>query len=207
MDEHKVVVDVKTHGFELERESHRSVEANQTKARGFAKLHIGWRGFLPTLDSILPGGNLSFVYQNIEGLNRSIIGSVVTSRMLNPQLFGVTFDLPSLSRNQPLSTTFDDESQFSPQRHTHWLYGQLFNPTDAGSAICDEILKTCFQPDADEVKENILYRTGKAYKHCHDNNTRMQRIQGQQYDHQLGFEEEEQKIKDPRRLHHLALQN
>ncbi|GJY57217.1 protein TOC75-3, chloroplastic [Tanacetum coccineum] len=31
------------------------------------------------------GGNVSFVYRNIEGLNRSIIGSVVTSSMLNPQ--------------------------------------------------------------------------------------------------------------------------
>ncbi|PWA91293.1 tetratricopeptide-like helical domain-containing protein [Artemisia annua] len=35
-------------------------------------------------DSILPGGNVSFVYRNIEELNRSIIGSVVTSSILNP---------------------------------------------------------------------------------------------------------------------------
>ncbi|GJR18757.1 hypothetical protein Tco_0967284 [Tanacetum coccineum] len=58
-------------------------EAKQTKAGGFAKLHIARRGFLPTLDSILPSGNVSFVYRNIEGINRSIIGSVITSSMLN----------------------------------------------------------------------------------------------------------------------------
>ncbi|GJR58995.1 hypothetical protein Tco_1501157 [Tanacetum coccineum] len=55
----------------------------QTKAGSFAKLPIAWHGFLPTLDSTLPGGNVSFVYRNIEGLNISIIGSVATSSMLD----------------------------------------------------------------------------------------------------------------------------
>nr|GEW90622.1 hypothetical protein [Tanacetum cinerariifolium] len=38
------------------------------------------------VDLILPVGNVSFVYRNIEGLNRSIIDSIVTISMLNPQV-------------------------------------------------------------------------------------------------------------------------
>ncbi|GJY72543.1 protein TOC75-3, chloroplastic [Tanacetum coccineum] len=60
-------------------------EDKQTKTGGFAKLPVAWHGFLPTLDSILPGGNVSFICRNIEGLNISIIVSVVTMSMLNPQ--------------------------------------------------------------------------------------------------------------------------
>ncbi|GKC02429.1 protein TOC75-3, chloroplastic, partial [Tanacetum coccineum] len=60
-------------------------EDKQTKTGGFAKLPVAWHGFLPTLDSILPGGNVSFICRNIEGLNISIIGSVLTISMLNPQ--------------------------------------------------------------------------------------------------------------------------
>ncbi|GJX48124.1 reverse transcriptase domain-containing protein [Tanacetum coccineum] len=90
---------------------HQSVEANQTKARGFAKLHIGWRGFLPTLDSILPGGNLSFVYRNIEGLNRSIIGSVVTSCMLNPQAQAIPSPAYIRENIEMLRTLFKEHDQ------------------------------------------------------------------------------------------------
>ncbi|GJV17601.1 retrovirus-related pol polyprotein from transposon TNT 1-94 [Tanacetum coccineum] len=43
------------------------------------------RRFCKVLDSILPVGNVLFVYRNIEGLNRSIIDSIVTISMLNPQ--------------------------------------------------------------------------------------------------------------------------
>ncbi|GKE94863.1 hypothetical protein Tco_1579718 [Tanacetum coccineum] len=114
-------------------------EAKQIKAGGFAKLHIAWRGFLTTLDSILPSGNVSFVYRNIEGLNRSIIIFVVTSSMLNPQFSGVTSDLPSLSPIQPLSTTFDNENQYSPQsyrrRNTKILPGPFPFQLDVLSVI------------------------------------------------------------------------
>ncbi|PKU66423.1 Protein TOC75-3, chloroplastic [Dendrobium catenatum] len=41
----------------------------------------------PTLASIQPGGTVTFEHRNIKGLNRSIIGSVTSSNLLNPQLF------------------------------------------------------------------------------------------------------------------------
>lgn len=36
--------------------------------------------------SIQPGGTVSFEHRNIQGLNRSILGSVTTSNFLNPQV-------------------------------------------------------------------------------------------------------------------------
>ncbi|CAL9165656.1 unnamed protein product, partial [Musa hybrid cultivar] len=35
--------------------------------------------------SIQPGGTVSFEHRNINGLNRSIVGSVTSSNLLNPQ--------------------------------------------------------------------------------------------------------------------------
>ncbi|WOL01990.1 hypothetical protein Cni_G10709 [Canna indica] len=39
----------------------------------------------PTLASIQPGGTVSLEHRNIKGLNRSIVGSVTSSNLLNPQ--------------------------------------------------------------------------------------------------------------------------
>ncbi|MQM15804.1 hypothetical protein Taro_048752 [Colocasia esculenta] len=39
----------------------------------------------PTLASLQPGGTVSFEHRNIKGLNRSILGSVTSSNLLNPQ--------------------------------------------------------------------------------------------------------------------------
>ncbi|KAL7113916.1 hypothetical protein ACP275_04G088800 [Erythranthe tilingii] len=39
----------------------------------------------PTLATIQPGGTVSFEHRNINGLNRSLLGSVTTSNFLNPQ--------------------------------------------------------------------------------------------------------------------------
>ncbi|KAG0479867.1 hypothetical protein HPP92_010489 [Vanilla planifolia] len=39
----------------------------------------------PTLASIQPGGSVTFEHRNIKGLNRSIVGSVTSSNLLNPQ--------------------------------------------------------------------------------------------------------------------------
>ncbi|KAK8948681.1 hypothetical protein KSP39_PZI006302 [Platanthera zijinensis] len=39
----------------------------------------------PTLASIQPGGTVTFEHRNIKGLNRSIVGSVTSSNLLNPQ--------------------------------------------------------------------------------------------------------------------------
>ncbi|KAL6856156.1 hypothetical protein ACP4OV_018958 [Aristida adscensionis] len=39
----------------------------------------------PTLASIQPGGTVSFEHRNISGLNRSLVGSVTSSNLLNPQ--------------------------------------------------------------------------------------------------------------------------
>lgn len=39
----------------------------------------------PTLASIQPGGTVSFEHRNLQGLNRSLLGSVTTSNFFNPQ--------------------------------------------------------------------------------------------------------------------------
>ncbi|KAM5584578.1 protein TOC75-3, chloroplastic [Rosa sericea] len=43
-------------------------------------------GGYPTLASLLPGGTVTFQHQNINGLNRSLIGSVSCSNLYNPQV-------------------------------------------------------------------------------------------------------------------------
>ncbi|XP_062171966.1 protein TOC75-3, chloroplastic [Alnus glutinosa] len=43
------------------------------------------RGGRPTLASLQPGGTVTFEHRNLNGLNRSINGSVTTSNFLNPQ--------------------------------------------------------------------------------------------------------------------------
>lgn len=43
------------------------------------------RGGRPTFASLQPGGTVSFEHRNLQGLNRSILGSVTTSNFLNPQ--------------------------------------------------------------------------------------------------------------------------
>ncbi|CAL9191102.1 protein TOC75-3, chloroplastic-like [Musa acuminata AAA Group] len=55
-----------------------------------AEVSIEWslvpgRHGQPTLASIQPGGTISFEHRNIKGLNRSIVGSVTSSNLLNPQ--------------------------------------------------------------------------------------------------------------------------
>ncbi|KAL9688022.1 hypothetical protein QQ045_032434 [Rhodiola kirilowii] len=45
----------------------------------------GREGRRPTLASIQPGGTVSFEHRNLGGLNRSILGSVTTSNLINPQ--------------------------------------------------------------------------------------------------------------------------
>ncbi|XP_004293175.1 PREDICTED: protein TOC75-3, chloroplastic-like isoform X2 [Fragaria vesca subsp. vesca] len=42
-------------------------------------------GGYPTLASLLPGGTVTFQHQNLNGLNRSLIGSVKTNNLFNPQ--------------------------------------------------------------------------------------------------------------------------
>lgn len=37
--------------------------------------------------SIQPGGSVTFEHRNIKGLNRSAVGSVTSSNLLNPQVF------------------------------------------------------------------------------------------------------------------------
>lgn len=41
----------------------------------------GW----PTLSSIQPGGSVTFEHRNLQGLNRSLFGSVTSNNLLNPQ--------------------------------------------------------------------------------------------------------------------------
>ncbi|KAI4373445.1 hypothetical protein MLD38_011570 [Melastoma candidum] len=43
------------------------------------------QGGSPTLASLQPGGTISIEHRNIQGLNRSILGSVTTSNFINPQ--------------------------------------------------------------------------------------------------------------------------
>ncbi|KAL6202780.1 hypothetical protein ACLB2K_026485 [Fragaria x ananassa] len=43
-------------------------------------------GGYPTLASLLPGGTVTFQHQNLNGLNRSLIGSVKTNNLFNPQV-------------------------------------------------------------------------------------------------------------------------
>ncbi|CAA7032233.1 unnamed protein product [Microthlaspi erraticum] len=76
----------------------------------------------PSLASFQPGGSVSFEHRNIHGLNRSVMGSVTTSNLLNPQGdLSFTFDYvhPYLDgvynpRNRILKTSFINSSKLSP---------------------------------------------------------------------------------------------
>ncbi|GJN06836.1 hypothetical protein PR202_ga24605 [Eleusine coracana subsp. coracana] len=48
---------------------------------------VPWRKGLPSLAALKPGGTVSFAHRNIAGLNRSLVGSVTSSNLLNPKSF------------------------------------------------------------------------------------------------------------------------
>ncbi|XP_072975026.1 protein TOC75-3, chloroplastic-like [Typha angustifolia] len=76
----------------------------------------------PTLASIQPGGTVSFEHRNIKGLNRSIIGSVTSSNLLNPQddlSFKLEYVHPYLDgvydpRNRTFRTSCFNSRKMSP---------------------------------------------------------------------------------------------
>nr|XP_018683707.1 PREDICTED: protein TOC75-3, chloroplastic-like isoform X2 [Musa acuminata subsp. malaccensis] len=79
-----------------------------------AEVSIEWslvpgRHGQPTLASIQPGGTISFEHRNIKGLNRSIVGSVTSSNLLNPQVdqgLGIGSNFPFFNRHQLTLTRF-----------------------------------------------------------------------------------------------------
>ncbi|KAL6656827.1 hypothetical protein ACP70R_004607 [Stipagrostis hirtigluma subsp. patula] len=77
----------------------------------------------PTLASIQPGGTVSFEHRNISGLNRSLVGSVTSSNLLNPQddlSFRLEYTHPYLdgvedrSRNRTFKTSCFNIKKLSP---------------------------------------------------------------------------------------------
>ncbi|KAF7120436.1 hypothetical protein RHSIM_Rhsim13G0077600 [Rhododendron simsii] len=80
------------------------------------------RGGRPTLASIQPGGTVSFEHRNLNGLNRSILGSVTTSNFLNPQddlSFKLEYVHPYLDgvtdpRNRTFRTSCFNSRKLSP---------------------------------------------------------------------------------------------
>ncbi|TVU02213.1 hypothetical protein EJB05_52309, partial [Eragrostis curvula] len=77
----------------------------------------------PTLASIQPGGTVSFEHRNIAGLNRSFIGSVTSSNLLNPQddlSFKIEYAHPYLDgvedrrRNRTFKTSCFNTRKLSP---------------------------------------------------------------------------------------------
>jgi IAP75 family protein translocase len=80
------------------------------------------RGGRPTLASIQPGGTVSFEHRNINGLNRSLLGSVQTNNFLNPQddlNFKLEYVHPYLDglsnpRNRTLRTSCFNSRKLSP---------------------------------------------------------------------------------------------
>ncbi|CAA7406347.1 unnamed protein product [Spirodela intermedia] len=76
----------------------------------------------PTLASIQPGGTVSFEHRNINGLNRSILGSVTSSNLFNPQddlSFKLEYVHPYLdglysSRNRTFRTSCFNSRKLSP---------------------------------------------------------------------------------------------
>jgi IAP75 family protein translocase len=77
----------------------------------------------PTLASIQPGGTVSFEHRNIYGLNRSIVGSVTSSNLLNPQddlSFKLEYVHPYLdgvddrSKNRTFKTSCFNTRKLSP---------------------------------------------------------------------------------------------
>uniref|UniRef100_A0ACD6A1G8 Uncharacterized protein n=1 Tax=Avena sativa TaxID=4498 RepID=A0ACD6A1G8_AVESA len=80
-------------------------------------------GGRPTLESIQPGGSVSFEHRNICGLNRSLAGSVASSNLLNPQddlSFKLEYTHPYLdgvedrSRNRIFKTSCFNTRKLSP---------------------------------------------------------------------------------------------
>ncbi|XP_061337910.1 protein TOC75, chloroplastic isoform X1 [Gastrolobium bilobum] len=80
------------------------------------------RGGHPTLASLQPGGTVTFEHRNLQGLNRSITGSVTTSNFLNPQddlAFKLEYVHPYLdgvyySRNRTLRVNCFNSRKLSP---------------------------------------------------------------------------------------------
>ncbi|KAI4334555.1 hypothetical protein L6164_019233 [Bauhinia variegata] len=80
------------------------------------------RGGRPTLASLQPGGSVTFEHRNIQGLNRSIVGSVTTSNFLNPQddlAFKLEYAHPYLDgvynpRNRTLRVSCFNSRKLSP---------------------------------------------------------------------------------------------
>ncbi|XP_072983848.1 protein TOC75-3, chloroplastic [Typha latifolia] len=76
----------------------------------------------PTLASIQPGGTVSFEHRNIKGLNRSVVGSVTSSNLLNPQddlSFKLEYVHPYLDgvynpRNRTFRTSCFNSRKLSP---------------------------------------------------------------------------------------------
>ncbi|XP_058109540.1 protein TOC75-3, chloroplastic [Magnolia sinica] len=76
----------------------------------------------PTLASIQPGGTVSFEHRNLKGLNRSILGSVTSSNLLNPQddlSFKLEYVHPYLDgvynpRNRTFRTSCFNSRKLSP---------------------------------------------------------------------------------------------
>ncbi|CAL9058522.1 protein TOC75-3, chloroplastic-like [Musa acuminata AAA Group] len=76
----------------------------------------------PTLASVQPGGTVSFEHRNINGLNRSIVGSVTSSNLLNPQddlSFKLEYVHPYLDgvtnpRNRTFRTSCFNSRKLSP---------------------------------------------------------------------------------------------
>ncbi|CAM0874462.1 unnamed protein product [Alopecurus aequalis] len=80
-------------------------------------------GGRPTLESIQPGGSVSFERRNICGLNRSLTGSIESSNLLNPQddlSFKIEYKHPYLdgvedrSRNRTFKTSCFNTRKLSP---------------------------------------------------------------------------------------------
>ncbi|GLT77341.1 hypothetical protein SLA2020_489390 [Shorea laevis] len=80
------------------------------------------RGGRPTLASLQPGGTVSFEHRNLNGLNRSILGSVTTSNFFNPQddlAFKLEYVHPYLDgvsnpRNRTFRTSCFNSRKLSP---------------------------------------------------------------------------------------------
>ncbi|XP_050376022.1 protein TOC75-3, chloroplastic-like [Argentina anserina] len=80
------------------------------------------RGGYPTLASLQPGGTVTFEHRNLNGLNRSVLGSVTTSNFYNPQddlAFKLEYVHPYLDgvynpRNRSLRVSCFNSRKLSP---------------------------------------------------------------------------------------------
>ncbi|XP_050369130.1 protein TOC75-3, chloroplastic-like [Argentina anserina] len=64
----------------LKEQEHKT--ADVTTEWNIIRGHAGY----PTLTSVIPGGTVTYQHRNINGLNRSLVGSLSTSNLFNPQL-------------------------------------------------------------------------------------------------------------------------